>query len=132
MDPQAVHEATDPEHEARQVRVSDLKRQVAMEFWKPLALCMVTAILTGTGFWITVGRTMVTRPEVMELIQTQSPYVRDRTVLLDQVQHVSNLTAKVDQMRTTQVEMKIILGMMAQKAGVPIPRNWVEQGRETN
>jgi len=67
-------------------------------------------IVTGAGYWITIGRDKIDRREAIEIVQTYSPYVRDKAVI-DQLRRtvetlgtaVGTLTVEVAKLR---VEME--------------------------
>lgn len=37
------------------------------------------------GFWVFIGRHMVTKSEVVEMIETKSPYVHDKQFILERL-----------------------------------------------
>lgn len=56
-----------------------------IHFWENLAITSVGIIVASIGFWITLGRHMVTRQEVMELIETKSAYNIDRQFIMERL-----------------------------------------------
>jgi hypothetical protein len=56
-----------------------------IDFWSSIATTSVGIIITMLGFWLTIGRNMTTRSEVIELIETKSPYVVDRQFIMERL-----------------------------------------------
>ncbi len=56
-----------------------------IHFWEVLATTSVGVIITMIGFWVAVGRNMVSKAEVIEIIQTNSPYTRDRQFIMERL-----------------------------------------------
>lgn len=56
-----------------------------IHFWENLATTSIGIIITMIGFWITIGRNMATKAEVLVMIETQSPYVHDRQFILERL-----------------------------------------------
>lgn len=53
--------------------------------WQNIATSSVGIIVTMIGFWITIGRKMATTAEVCELIDTRSPYLRDKQFIMERL-----------------------------------------------
>jgi hypothetical protein len=47
----------------------------------------VGALLAFTAFWVGVGRKIVTKDEMMEVINNQSPYSRDRSYIMERLEN---------------------------------------------
>jgi hypothetical protein len=56
-----------------------------IHFWENLATTSIGIIITMIGFWITIGRNMATKAEVLVMIETQSPYVHDRQFIMERL-----------------------------------------------
>lgn len=52
---------------------------------------LFAALISGAGLWVAWARTVPTTAEVKELIQTQSPYLEDRKVLVEQGERIEKL-----------------------------------------
>jgi len=50
--------------------------------WKSIALGSVSCLTLMVGFWMVEAREYVTRVGVSEMIETRSPYVADRQLIL--------------------------------------------------
>jgi hypothetical protein len=50
--------------------------------WKSIALGSVSCLTLMVGFWMVEAREYVTRVGVVEMIETRSPYVADRQLIL--------------------------------------------------
>lgn len=60
-----------------------------------LLSALLGAVITGIGAYLMLGRVTVTRAEVSDMIQVQSPYIQDRKTV-DRLQiSVDALTAQV-------------------------------------
>ncbi len=44
--------------------------------WRTLAVALLSAVLAGGGYWLAIGRDKVDRSEVIEIVNTYSPFVR--------------------------------------------------------
>ena len=56
-----------------------------IHFWENIATTSLGIIITMVGFWVTVGKNMVTRSEVLNMIETQSPYNADRQFIMERL-----------------------------------------------
>lgn len=56
---------------------------------------LLAALLTGTGSWLAWGRQTVSRAQVEKMIQNESPYVRDRLYILDQLEKIDMIAEHV-------------------------------------
>jgi hypothetical protein len=43
------------------------------------------ALITFIGFWVGIGRNIVTKKEVLEIVQNQSPYCKDREFIMERL-----------------------------------------------
>ena len=50
--------------------------------WKTLAISAASCVVLMTSFWLIEVKDYVTRSEAAEMIQTQSPYLADRQLVL--------------------------------------------------
>jgi hypothetical protein len=56
-----------------------------IHFWESIATTSIGIVVTMLGFWITIGRNMATKAEVLAMIETQSPYVHDRQFIMERL-----------------------------------------------
>ena len=54
-------------------------------FWQIISTTAITIILTMITFWASVVRHMVTKTEVIHMIETQSPYINDRQFIMEKL-----------------------------------------------
>lgn len=54
-------------------------------FWENLATTSVGIVITLIGAWITIGKNMVTKAEVIEIIENQSPYLQDKQFIMERL-----------------------------------------------
>lgn len=59
--------------------------ETIIHFWENLAITSVGIIVTMIGFWAFIGKNMVTRSEVVEIIETKSPYLHDKQFILERL-----------------------------------------------
>lgn len=59
--------------------------ETIIHFWENLATTSIGIIVTLVGFWVTFGRNMATKAEVLAMIETQSPYVHDRQFIMERL-----------------------------------------------
>jgi hypothetical protein len=62
------------------------------------------ALVSGAGAWVTWGRSVVTEPEVIELIETRSPYLYEQQLLKHQIQELRNDVKELSDMVKTYFE----------------------------
>lgn len=56
-----------------------------IHFWESIATTSLGIIVTMAGFWVFVGRNMVTRSEVIEIMETKSPYLHDKQFIMERL-----------------------------------------------
>lgn len=59
--------------------------ETIIHFWENIATTSIGIIVTMLGFWITIGRNMATKAEVLNMIDNQSPYVHDRQFIMERL-----------------------------------------------
>lgn len=59
--------------------------ETIMHFWESLATTSVGVVVTLVSCWLTIGRHMVTKEEVLNIIETQSPYLHDRQFIMERL-----------------------------------------------
>jgi hypothetical protein len=87
-----------------------------IHFWENLATTAIGIIVTMLGFWVTIGRNMATKAEVLAMIETQSPYVHDRQFIMERLNSgkESQAAFATALQRNTEVmnELKIQIAML--------------------
>jgi hypothetical protein len=56
-----------------------------IHFWETLAIAGLGIIITMIGFWVTLGKSIPTRAEVCDMIETKSPYAQDRQLIMERL-----------------------------------------------
>jgi hypothetical protein len=59
--------------------------ETIIHFWENIATTSIGIIITLIGFWITIGKNMVTKSEVIEIIEKQSPYLQDKQFIMERL-----------------------------------------------
>lgn len=59
--------------------------ETIIHFWENLATASIGIIVTMLGFWVTIGKNMATKAEVLVMIETQSPYIHDRQFIMERL-----------------------------------------------
>ena len=87
-----------------------------IHFWENIATTSLGIIITMVGFWVTVGKNMVTRSEVLNMIETQSPYNADRQFIMERLSSGKESQAAFASalQRNTEVmnELKVQIAML--------------------
>ena len=64
------------------------------EAWKTLAISAASCVILMTSFWLIEVKDYVTRSEASEMIQTQSPYLADRQLVLKSLNDMNEALRK--------------------------------------
>lgn len=64
------------------------------EAWKTLAISAASCVILMTSFWLIEVKDYVTRSEASEMIQTQSPYLADRQLVLKSLNDMNDTLRK--------------------------------------
>jgi hypothetical protein len=87
-----------------------------VHFWESIATTSIGIIVTMIGFWIAIGKNMATKSEVIEMIETKSPYLQDRQFIMERLAVNKETQAALTGMlqRNTEVmnELKIQIAML--------------------
>lgn len=59
--------------------------ETIIHFWENIATTSIGIIITMLGFWVTIGKNMVTKSEVIEIIERQSPYLQDKQFIMERL-----------------------------------------------
>lgn len=59
--------------------------ETLIHFWENLATTCIGIIITMLGFWFTIGKHMVTKSEVAEIVKKESPYLHDRQFIMERL-----------------------------------------------
>jgi hypothetical protein len=59
--------------------------ETIIHFWENLATTSIGIIITLMGCWLTIGKKMVTRNEVVEIVKNDSPYLQDRQFIMERL-----------------------------------------------
>jgi hypothetical protein len=90
--------------------------ETIIHFWENIATTSIGIIVTMLGFWVTIGRNMATKSEVLAMIETQSPYVHDRQFIMERLNsNKENQTAFANALqRNSDVmnELKVQIGIL--------------------
>lgn len=82
-----------------------------INFWQNIATTCVGVIVTMVGFWVAIGKNMVTRAEVSDIIKNESPYNQDRQFIMERLASNKETQAALTGMlqRNTEVmnELKV-------------------------
>lgn len=70
---------------------------------------LMGALISGAGAWVTWGRSIVDEPKVIELIETRSPYLYDKKLLLERLHKLDSLEDSVDEVKGDIRELKVLI-----------------------
>lgn len=59
--------------------------ETIIHFWENIATTSIGIIVTMLGFWVAIGKKMVTRAEVIDIIKNESPYNQDRQFIMERL-----------------------------------------------
>lgn len=59
--------------------------ETIIHFWQALATAGVGIIITLVGFWVGIGRKIITREEITKMIASESPYNQDRQFIMERL-----------------------------------------------
>lgn len=56
-----------------------------LHFWQSLATVSIGIIVTLVGFWVGVGKKIVTKEEISRMILNENPYSKDREFIMERL-----------------------------------------------
>lgn len=56
-----------------------------VHFWQSVSTVSIGIIVTLVGFWVGIGRKIVGREEISDMIQKDSPYLQDRQFIMERL-----------------------------------------------
>lgn len=56
-----------------------------IHFWQSVATVSLGIIVTLIGFWVGVGRKVITKEEISRMIQNETPYCKDREFIMERL-----------------------------------------------
>jgi hypothetical protein len=56
-----------------------------LHFWQSLATASIGIIVTLIGFWVSIGKKIVTKEEITKMIQNETPYCKDREFIMERL-----------------------------------------------
>lgn len=91
--------------------------ETIIHFWENIATTSIGIIITMLGFWVTIGKNMVTKAEVVEIMERQSPYLQDKQFIMERLNSNKETQAQFASalQRNTEVmtELKIQIATLA-------------------
>jgi hypothetical protein len=72
-----------------------MKPDSVLAVWQQVATSLVAVVVSMLGFWLVEGREYVTRAEVSEMIAKESPYIRDRNMVLDRLSEMVEINRQL-------------------------------------
>jgi len=64
------------------------------DLWKTVAASAISCVILMAGFWLVQASGYVTRPEVSNMIQTESPYLVDKRLVLQNINDMKEVLQK--------------------------------------
>lgn len=65
--------------------------------WKEFATTLATVVIAMVGFWLIEARDYITRDEAQVMIESQSPYLRDRAMILEKLTEGTSVNKELTQ-----------------------------------
>lgn len=59
--------------------------ETILHFWQALATASIGIIVTLIGFWVGIGKKIVSRDEIIGMIQTNSAYYQDKQFIMERL-----------------------------------------------
>lgn len=91
--------------------------ETIIHFWENIATTSLGIIVTMIGFWFTIGRNMASKSDVLNMIETQSPYVHDRQFIMERLnvnkETQAAFAAALQRNSDVMTELKIQLATLA-------------------
>lgn len=91
--------------------------ETIIHFWENIATTSLGIIVTMVGFWFTIGRNMASKADVLNMIETQSPYVHDRQFIMERLnvnkETQASFSAALQRNSDVMTELKIQLATLA-------------------
>lgn len=82
-----------------------------IHFWQAISTTCIGIIVALISFWIGIGRKIVAREEIFDMIKNDSPYIQDRQFIMERLASNKETQAALTNMlqRNTEVmnELKI-------------------------
>ena len=75
-----------------------------IEIWRQVAVCLLSALLTGGGFWLVWGSEVPNREEVNRLISTSSPYALDQRAINESLGRIHKKLLSIEKQITSLIE----------------------------
>jgi hypothetical protein len=91
--------------------------ETIIHFWENVATTSLGIIVTMIGFWFTIGRNMASKADVLNMIETQSPYLHDRQFIMERLnvnkETQASFAAALQRNSDVMTELKIQLATLA-------------------
>ena len=70
---------------------------------------LLGALVSGASAWVTLGRQMVTRDEVLQIVEAHSPYLEDRKGVARAIAQLDQLEVRLDAVQADLAAHKALL-----------------------
>lgn len=74
------------------------------DIWKQVAICLLSAVLTGGGFWLVWGSEVPSREEVNRIVSTASPYALDQRAINESLARIHDKLSSIEKHITSLIE----------------------------
>ena len=89
--------------------------------WKLIASIALSCIVTGAAAWMTFGRDKICRSEMVDYVQNQAPWAKERGEIMAEIKlnsrHIKELTDSVKELVTSQhamlIEQRVMVSQFA-------------------
>lgn len=54
-------------------------------FWQSVSTTCIGVLITLIGFWVGIGRKIITKDEISKMIVNESPYFKDREFIMERL-----------------------------------------------
>ena len=56
-----------------------------VNFWENIAILSVGIVTSMIGFWFTIGKNIVSKNDICEMIETKGPYMKDSQFIMERL-----------------------------------------------
>ena len=56
-----------------------------IHFWETIAAGSIGVILSMIGFWFALGRHIITRSDICDMIENKGPYIKERQFIMERL-----------------------------------------------
>ena len=59
--------------------------ETIIHFWQTFATVSLGILVTLLGFWVGIGRKIISKEEIVEMVHNETPYAKDRQFIMERL-----------------------------------------------